>query len=170
MVKLRTKLINNTDKKLTIFEQSSNGAQTFVALLYPRDVPTTTLTTTDVPAKDDPTTTPTTTDVPAKDDPTTTPTTTDVPAKDDPTTTPRTNSISGNSRLTQELRNSYVYSVDPNNSYATIRIWCGKEAVLSVSSDEAIDSSTITIESKDGVVFEKRSERRYDCTQSTLEL
>jgi hypothetical protein len=140
MVKLRTKLINNTDKKLTIFEQSSNGAQTFVALLYPRDVPTTTLTTTDVPAKDD------------------------------PTTTPRTNSISGNSRLTQELRNSYVYSVDPNNSYATIRIWCGKEAVLSVSSDEAIDSSTITIESKDGVVFEKRSERRYDCTQSTLEL
>jgi hypothetical protein len=93
-----------------------------------------------------------------------------VPAKDDPTTTPRTNSISGNSRLPQELRNSYVYSVDPNNSYATIRIWCGQEVVLSVSSDEAIDSSTITIESKDGVVFEKRSEPRYDCTQSTLEL
>jgi hypothetical protein len=155
MVKLRTKLINNTDKKLVIYEQSSIGAQTLVALLYPRDVPTTT---------------PTTTDVPAEDDPTTTPTTTDVPAEDDSTTTPKTSSISGNSSLTQELHNSYVYSVDPNNSYATIRIWCGQEVVLSVSSDEAIDSSTITIESKDGVVFEKRSEPRYDCTQSTLEL
>jgi len=140
MVKLLTKLINNTDKKLAIYEHSSNGAQTFVALLYPKDVPTTI------------------------------PTTTDVLAKDDPTTTSRTNSISGNSRLTQELPNSYVYSVDPNHSYATIRIWCDEKPVLSVSSDEAIDSRTITIESKDGVVFEKRSEPRYDCTQSTLEL
>ncbi|CAK9200593.1 unnamed protein product [Sphagnum troendelagicum] len=114
MVKLLTRLINNTDKELSIYEESSNGALTRVALLRPKHVPTTTQT---------------------------------------------TNYESENSRSTQELPNSYVYSVDPNDSYATIRIWCGKQAVLSVSCEEVIDNSTITIEFKDGE-FTKQLEPR----------
>jgi hypothetical protein len=105
MVKLRTRLINNTDKELSIYEESSNGALTRVALLRPKHVPT---------------------------------------------TTPTINYESENSRSNQELPNSYLYSVDPNDSDATIRIWCGKQAVLSVSCEEVIDNSTITIEFKDG--------------------
>ncbi|CAM6052171.1 unnamed protein product [Sphagnum compactum] len=121
MVKLLTKLINNTNKELAIYEQSSNGAQTRVAL---------------------------------------TPTTTDVRPQHVATTTPTTNYVSENSRSTPELPYFYEYCVDPNDSYATIRIWCGMKAVLSVSSDEAIDYRTITIgEVKDGV-FEKQLERR----------
>ncbi|CAM6015332.1 unnamed protein product [Sphagnum balticum] len=50
--------------------------------------------------------------------------------KHDPITTPTTNSASEKSRSTQELPNSYVYYTDPNDSYATIRIWCDKKAVL----------------------------------------
>jgi hypothetical protein len=77
-----------------------------------------------------------------------------------PITTPTTNSASEKSRSTQELPNCYVYYTDPNASYATIRIWCDKKAVLSVSSDEAIDNGSITIvEFKDGV-FEKQLEPR----------
>jgi len=130
MVKLLTKLINETDKELAIYEHSSNGAQTWVALLGPKHVPTTT------------------------------PTTTDVDAKHDPITTPTTNYVSENSRSTQELPNSHVYSVDPNDTYAAIRIWYDEKSVLSVSSDEAIDNSTITIvKFKDGV-FEKQLEPR----------
>jgi hypothetical protein len=121
MVKLHTKLINNTSKKLAIFEESTNGAQTLVTLLGPKHIPTTTPTTTDS---------------------ITTPT--------DPITTPTTNSASENSRSTQELPNYYEYFTDPNDSYATIRMWCDEKAVLGVSSDEAIDNSTITIEFKDG--------------------
>jgi hypothetical protein len=131
MVKHLTTLINNTDKELPIYEESSNGALTKVALLRPKHVPTTT------------------------------PTTTDVHAKHDPTTTPTTNYVSENSRSTQELPNSYVYSVDPNDSYATIRIWCGKQAVLSVSCEEVIDNSTIIIEFKDRE-FIKQLEPRYE--------
>ncbi len=132
MVKLLTKLINGTDKELAIYEHSSNGAQTWVAPLGPKHVPTTT------------------------------PTTTDVDAKHDPITTPTTNCVSENSRSTQELPNSYVYSIDPNDTYAAIRIWYDEKSVLTVSSDEAIDNSTITIvEFKDGV-FEKQLEPRYE--------
>jgi hypothetical protein len=135
MVKLHTTLINNTGKKLAIYEESSNGAQTLVTMLHPKHVPTTTHTTTDSR---------------------TTPTPTD------PVTTPTTNSASENSRSTQELPNYYKYSTDPNDSYATIRIWCDEKAVLGVSSDEAIDNSTSTIvELKDGVV-EKQLHPRYE--------
>ncbi len=109
-----------------------------------------------------PTTTPTTTDVRPKHVPTTTPITTDVHAKHDPITKQTTNYVSENSTSTQELPYNYEYSVDPNDSYATIRIWCDKKAVLSVSSDEAIDNSAITIvEPKDGV-FEKLLTPRYE--------
>jgi hypothetical protein len=116
MVKLLTTLINNTDKVLPIYEESSNGALTMVVWLGP---------------------------------------------KHDPTTTPTTNDVSENSRSTQELPNSYVYSVDPNDSYATIRIWCGKKPVLSASCDEVIENRTITIEFKDEN-FIKQLEPRYE--------
>lgn len=105
MVKVHTRLINNTDKELHIYEESSNGALTRVALLRPKHVPT---------------------------------------------TTPTTNYESENRRSTQDLPSSYRYSVDPNDLYATIRIWCGKQAVLSVSCEDVIDNSTITIEFKVG--------------------
>jgi hypothetical protein len=132
MVKRSTKLINNTGRELAIYEESSNEVQTLLTLLGPKHVPTTTPTTTDS---------------------ITTPTPTD------PITTPTTNSVSENSRSTQELPNFYDYDTDPNDS---IRIWCDGFAVLSVSYDEAIDNSTITIvEFKDGV-FEKQLHPRYE--------
>jgi hypothetical protein len=60
---------------------------------------------------------------------------------------------------THELPNFYDYDTDPNDS---IRIWCDGFAVLSVSYDEAIDNSSITIvEFKDGV-FEKQLHPRYE--------
>ncbi|KAH9538123.1 hypothetical protein CY35_16G089000 [Sphagnum magellanicum] len=144
MVKLHTTLINNTGKKLSIYEESSNGAQTLVTMLHPKHVPTTTHTTTDSR---------------------TTPTPTD------PITTPTTNSASENSRSTQELPNYYKYVTDPNDSYATIRIWCEEKAVLGVSTDEMIDNETITIEFKDGEFikqYEARGARKNPASSALL--
>ncbi|CAM6052246.1 unnamed protein product [Sphagnum compactum] len=41
-------------------------------------------------------------------------------------------------------------AVDPNDSYKTLRVWHGKEAVLGVSTDEMIDNTEIIIKFKDG--------------------
>ncbi|CAM6012457.1 unnamed protein product [Sphagnum balticum] len=41
-------------------------------------------------------------------------------------------------------------SFDPNDSYKTLRVWHGKEAVLGVSTDEMIDNIQIIIEYEDG--------------------
>ncbi len=56
----------------------------------------------------------------------------------------------------------YVHSVDPNDSYATLRLWFGKKAVLGVSSDDMIDNMTITIKELEEGVFSKRRDPRYE--------
>jgi len=56
----------------------------------------------------------------------------------------------------------YVHSVDPNDSYATLRLWIGKKAVLGVSSDDMIDNMTITIEELEEGMFGKRCDPRYE--------
>ncbi|CAK9219211.1 unnamed protein product [Sphagnum troendelagicum] len=43
----------------------------------------------------------------------------------------------------------YVHSVDPNDSYSTLRVWCGKKAVFGVSTDEMLDNDVITIRQED---------------------
>lgn len=126
MGKLHTTLINKTDRELTIFEETSNGALTLVARLSANNALART--------------------------------TTDLHAKHDGTIT-ATNYVSKNSRSTQELPMSYVFSIDPNDSYSVIRIWYDREAVLGVSTDEMLDNSTITIEFEDGN-FIKRFEQR----------
>jgi hypothetical protein len=128
MGKLHTTLINKTDRELTIFEETSNGALTLVARLSANNALART--------------------------------TTDLHAKHDGTIT-ATNYVSKNSRSTQELPMSYVFSIDPNDSYSVIRIWYDREAVLGVSTDEMLDNSTITIEFEDGN-FIKRFEQRYE--------
>ncbi|CAM6051960.1 unnamed protein product [Sphagnum compactum] len=42
----------------------------------------------------------------------------------------------------------YVHSVDPNDSYSTLRVWWGKQAVFGVSTDEMLDNDVITIRQK----------------------
>ncbi len=56
----------------------------------------------------------------------------------------------------------YVHSVDPNDSYATLRLWFGKKAVLGVNSDDMIDNMTITIKELEEGVFSKRRDPRYE--------
>ncbi len=51
-------------------------------------------------------------------------------------------------------------AVDPNDSYKTLRVWHGKEAVLGVSTDEMIDNIQIIIKYEDGG-FTKTPVARY---------
>jgi len=44
----------------------------------------------------------------------------------------------------------YVHSVDPNDSYSTLRLWSDKQAVVGVSTDEMLDNKTITIKYENG--------------------
>lgn len=53
----------------------------------------------------------------------------------------------------------YVHSVDPNDSYSTLRVWCGKKAVFGVSTDEMLDNEVITIR-HDGNGFNKHYKPR----------
>jgi hypothetical protein len=55
----------------------------------------------------------------------------------------------------------YVHSVDPNDSYSTLRVWCGKKAVFGVSTDEMLDNEVITIR-HDGNGFNKHYKPRYE--------
>jgi hypothetical protein len=55
----------------------------------------------------------------------------------------------------------YVQSVDPNDTYCTFGVWCGKRAVFFVSSDEMIDNDVITIRQKDNA-FVKHCKPRYE--------
>jgi hypothetical protein len=55
----------------------------------------------------------------------------------------------------------YVHSVDPNDSYSTLRLWSDNEAVLGVSTDEMLDNKSITIKYENGV-FAKVFEPRYE--------
>jgi hypothetical protein len=55
----------------------------------------------------------------------------------------------------------YVHSVDPNDTYSTLRVWYGKEVVVGVSTDEMIDNDVITIRQEDGV-FIKHHKPRYE--------
>jgi hypothetical protein len=51
-------------------------------------------------------------------------------------------------------------AVDPNDSYKTLRVWHGKEAVLGVSTDEMIDNIQIIIKYEGGG-FTKTRVPRY---------
>lgn len=51
-------------------------------------------------------------------------------------------------------------AVDPNDSYKTLRVWHGKEAVLGVSTDEMIDNTEIIIKFENGE-FTKTPVSRY---------
>jgi hypothetical protein len=55
----------------------------------------------------------------------------------------------------------YVHSVDPNDSYSTLRVWCGKKAVFGVSTDEMLDNDVITIR-QEGNAFIKHCKPRYE--------
>jgi hypothetical protein len=55
----------------------------------------------------------------------------------------------------------YVHSVDPNDSYSTLRVWCGKKAVFGVSTDEMLDNDEITIRQEDNA-FIKHCKPRYE--------
>jgi hypothetical protein len=55
----------------------------------------------------------------------------------------------------------YVHSVDPNDSYSTLRVWCGKKAVFGVSTDEMVDNDVITIR-QEGNAFTKDFKPRYE--------
>jgi hypothetical protein len=55
----------------------------------------------------------------------------------------------------------YVHSVDPNDSYSTLRVWSGKKAVFGVSTDEMLDNDVITIR-QEGNEFIKHCKRRYE--------
>jgi hypothetical protein len=55
----------------------------------------------------------------------------------------------------------YVRSVDPNDTYSTLRVWYGTNAVLDVSTDEMVDNDVITIRQQ-GDAFIKHCKPRYE--------
>ncbi|CAM6023067.1 unnamed protein product [Sphagnum balticum] len=102
MGKLKTTLVNDTNKTLQLFEQTSNGEYTQRPnLLGTRSQPnhTVTVETTE--------------------------------------SSPRQTNIVGDP--------DYFVESDPNQTYWTLSVWHGRDVVLSVSSDELIDSAVITI-------------------------
>jgi hypothetical protein len=130
MVKLPTRLINETNKPLVLNEEASNGARTRIMVLDPR-----------VPDKH-------------------------TPEGDERNTVLVTNPNTRKTKLAGYSPSFYVHSVDPNDSYATLRLWFDKKEVLGVSSDEMIDNMTITIEELQEGVFSKRYEPRNPQNQS----
>jgi hypothetical protein len=124
MVKLTTKLINDTTKHLVLCEEASNGSQTRIKVLDPRP-----------PDKQ-------------------------IPESDEQKAVLVTNPSTRKTELAGYSPSLYVHSVDPNDSYATLRLWFHEKAVLGVSSDEMIDNLTITIEELKEGVFSKRCEPR----------
>jgi hypothetical protein len=83
-----------------------------------------------------------------------------VPEGDEANTVLVTNQSTRKTELAGHSPNFYVHSVDPNDSYATLRLWYDKKAVLGVNSDDMIDNMTITIEELQEGVFSKRCEPR----------
>lgn len=120
MVKLTTRLINETNKPLVLCEEASNGSQTRIKVLDPRV---------------------------------------------DNQQTPEgellvTNPNTRKTELAGHSPSLYVHSVDPNDSYSTLRLWSDNEAVLCVSTDEMLHNKSITIKYENGVfakVFEPRT-------------
>jgi hypothetical protein len=84
------------------------------------------------------------------------------PEGDEANTVLVTNPNTRKTKLAGHSPNFYVHSVDPNDSYATLRLWCGKKAVLGVNTDDMIDNMTITIEELQEGLFSKRCEPRYE--------
>jgi hypothetical protein len=122
MVKLTTRLINETNKPLVLCEEASNGSQTRIKVLEPRV---------------------------------------------DNQQTPEgellvTNPNTRKTELPGYAPSFYVHSVDPNDSYATLRLWFDKKAVLGVNSDDMIDNMTITIKELQEGVFSKLCVPRYE--------
>jgi len=132
MVKLTTKLINDTTKHLVLCEEASNGSQTRIKVLDPRP-----------PDKQ-------------------------IPESDEQKAVLVTNPSTRKTELEGYSPGFYVHSVDPNDSYATLRLWFREKAVLGVSSDEMIDNLTITIEELKEGVFSKRCEPRYEIVNNQI--
>jgi serine/threonine protein kinase len=55
----------------------------------------------------------------------------------------------------------YVHSVDPNETYSALPVWCRKEVVVAVSTDEMIDNDVIIIRQEDNA-FIKHCKPRYE--------
>jgi hypothetical protein len=78
---------------------------------------------------------------------------------DEQKTVLQTNRNTGKTKVEGYFPSFHVHSVDPNDSYSTLRLWSDKQAVLGVSTDEMLDNKTITIKYENGV-FVKDFERR----------
>jgi hypothetical protein len=108
MGRLKTIIVNETDKTLQLFEQTSNGEYRRRPSLLPN------------------------------------------PNVETTERNPQLKSI------------DYVVEVDPNETYWTLSVWHGKEAVLSVSSDELIDCAVIAIRwDTEKKMFTKHYKPRY---------
>jgi hypothetical protein len=73
----------------------------------------------------------------------------------------KTNRNTGKTKIEGISPSLYVHSVDPNDSYSTLRLWSDKQAVVGVSTDEMLDNKTITIKYENGV-FVKYFVSRYE--------
>ncbi|CAM6045927.1 unnamed protein product [Sphagnum compactum] len=118
MGKLKTTLVNDTDKTLQLFEQTSNGEYTRRAnLLGTRNQPNRNVTV------------------------------------ETTESSPRQTNIVGEA--------DYLVESDPNQTYWTLSVWHGKDVVESMSSDELIDCSVISIGwNEDEKKFTKHCELR----------
>jgi hypothetical protein len=113
MGKLNTRLVNETDKILVVYEVTSNGAQARLKELKPK------------PAAE---------------------------SSDSKKNTAKlvTSTPTGETNVVDKPDFLVQSAVDPNDSYKTLRVWHGKEAVLGVSTDEMIDNIEIIIKYEDG--------------------
>jgi hypothetical protein len=78
----------------------------------------------------------------------------------------KTNRNTGKTKIEGISPSFYVHSVDPNDSYSTLRLWSDKQAVVGLSTDEMLDSKTITIIYEKGV-FKKEFEPRTSSDRSS---
>jgi hypothetical protein len=117
MGRLKTTLINATEKPLELYEEASNASQRRISVLQP--------------------------------------------SGDKQQTVSKSNRNTGKIEIEGISPSFYEHSVDPNDSYSTLRLWFDKQAVVAISSDEMIDNKTITIKYENGV-FKKDFEPRYE--------
>jgi hypothetical protein len=79
---------------------------------------------------------------------------------DEQKTVLQTNRNTGKTKVEGYFPSFHVHSIDPNDSYSTLRLWSDNEAVLCVSTDEMLHNKSITIKYENGVfakVFEPRT-------------
>jgi hypothetical protein len=128
MGKLKTILINATEKPLEIYEEASNGSQRLISVLPPSGDKQTA-------------------------------------EHDEQQTVLKPSRNKGKIKIEGISPSFFLHSVDPNDSYSTLRLWSDKQAVVGLSTDEMLDSKTITIIYEKGV-FKKEFEPRYEIPHS----